>query len=286
MTIPDASCVIVGDTNVRTLTNKTITDSTNNVMASSLKSATTTVDVSAATAPSLNKVLNATNSTTASWLTPNHNNISNIGTNTHAVIDTFLNKFNIGTLTDKDILRYSSAIGNIINVQDLTTCESNIFNLQLSTGIVKTIASVAQNQVIPLTYTDNTDGNMLYVNNSSAVIQTPLTITQLSYVSSWSISGTKVVGNAGLTYTNTYARLNIKYSTSFSPSLIEFQINFTNSNAVTSTARFYVYGSNSDSAYTDTSTRITNVLILYSNTVTEASSTGTKLSETHVPDAP
>lgn len=58
------------DTGAETLTNKTITDSTNNVMAKSLKSATTTVDVSAATAPSTGQVLTATASTTATWQTP------------------------------------------------------------------------------------------------------------------------------------------------------------------------------------------------------------------------
>lgn len=48
-------------------TNKTLTDPTNNVMAKSLKSATTTVDVSASTAPSANQVLTATDSTHATW---------------------------------------------------------------------------------------------------------------------------------------------------------------------------------------------------------------------------
>ncbi len=61
---------IVGHTDTQTLTNKTITDSTNNVMAKSLKSASTTVDVSAATAPSSGQVLTATSSTTATWQTP------------------------------------------------------------------------------------------------------------------------------------------------------------------------------------------------------------------------
>ena len=35
LTIPNASCAIVGDTNVPTLTNKTLTDSINNMMAKS-----------------------------------------------------------------------------------------------------------------------------------------------------------------------------------------------------------------------------------------------------------
>jgi hypothetical protein len=62
--------IIVGTSDTQTLTNKTITDSTNNVMAKSLKSATTTVDVSAATAPSSGQVLTATGSTAATWQTP------------------------------------------------------------------------------------------------------------------------------------------------------------------------------------------------------------------------
>lgn len=57
-------------TTAQAYTNKTLTDSTNNVMAKSLKSATTTVDVSASTAPSANQVLTATDSTHATWQTP------------------------------------------------------------------------------------------------------------------------------------------------------------------------------------------------------------------------
>ena len=67
LTVPNASCVIVGDTNTQTLTNKTLTYSANNVMANSFKSATTTIDVSSATAPSANQALIATSSTTATW---------------------------------------------------------------------------------------------------------------------------------------------------------------------------------------------------------------------------
>ena len=54
LTIPNASCVIVGDTNVQNLTNKTMTDTTKNILASSLKSASTSVGISAATAPTIN----------------------------------------------------------------------------------------------------------------------------------------------------------------------------------------------------------------------------------------
>lgn len=61
---------IVGISDTQILTNKTITDSTNNVTARSLKSATAVIDVSSATAPSTGQVLTATGSTTATWQTP------------------------------------------------------------------------------------------------------------------------------------------------------------------------------------------------------------------------
>jgi len=67
---------VVTLTGTQSLTNKTITDSTNNVMAKSLKSATTTVDVSAATAPTSGQVLTATSSTTATWQTPSTSALS------------------------------------------------------------------------------------------------------------------------------------------------------------------------------------------------------------------
>lgn len=54
----------------QTFTNKTITSTTNNVTAKSLHSATTVVDVSAATAPSSGQVLTATSSTAATWQSP------------------------------------------------------------------------------------------------------------------------------------------------------------------------------------------------------------------------
>jgi len=52
-----------------TFTNKTITSTTNDVAAKSLHSATTVVDVSAATAPTNGQVLTATSGTAATWQT-------------------------------------------------------------------------------------------------------------------------------------------------------------------------------------------------------------------------
>jgi hypothetical protein len=61
---------VLGDTDAQTLTNKTLTSTTNNVAAKSLHSATTVVDVSASAAPTLGQLLTAVNGTTATWQTP------------------------------------------------------------------------------------------------------------------------------------------------------------------------------------------------------------------------
>ena len=60
---------IFADT-VTTFTNKTVTDTTNDVTAKSLHSATTSVDVSASTAPTTGQQLTSTSGTTATWQTP------------------------------------------------------------------------------------------------------------------------------------------------------------------------------------------------------------------------
>ena len=64
------SSSIVGTTDNQTLTNKTITDLSNYVMARYLKSLTTSVDVSASAAPTVGQMLTATSSTAATWQTP------------------------------------------------------------------------------------------------------------------------------------------------------------------------------------------------------------------------
>jgi hypothetical protein len=75
LSFPDASGVIVLETNSSTITGKTfesciITDTTNNVASKSLHNNTGVVDVSAATAPSAGQVLTASSASVASWITP------------------------------------------------------------------------------------------------------------------------------------------------------------------------------------------------------------------------
>ena len=81
---------VVGTSDTQSLTNKTLDDSTNTITADKLHSATTTISLSSATAPTHYQGLIATGSTGASWQTIDHVNLNNIGTNTHAQIDTFI----------------------------------------------------------------------------------------------------------------------------------------------------------------------------------------------------
>ena len=61
---------IVGTTDTQTLTNKTLDSTTNTISADKLHSATTTIDVVSAAAPSAGQVLTATSGTEATWQTP------------------------------------------------------------------------------------------------------------------------------------------------------------------------------------------------------------------------
>jgi len=61
------SGVIIGTTDSQTLTNKTLTSTTNNISAKSLLSATTSIDIYGSLAPTSGQVLTATSSTVAEW---------------------------------------------------------------------------------------------------------------------------------------------------------------------------------------------------------------------------
>ena len=82
---------IVGTSDIQTLTNKTLNSTTNIITCDNLRSATTIININSATAPNSNQALIAISSGIATWQTINHSNLSNIGINSHAQIDTHLN---------------------------------------------------------------------------------------------------------------------------------------------------------------------------------------------------
>jgi len=82
------------------LTNKTLTAATNNIEASSLKSASSTVSVSSATSPTTGQVLTATDANTAVWQTPTSTGTgTGVMTNVTASRAVTTNYTNTGTTT-------------------------------------------------------------------------------------------------------------------------------------------------------------------------------------------
>ena len=69
--VPNANTTIVGTDVFQVLTNKTITDPSNIVSASNLRTTTTDIIISGADAPTSGQVLTATSPTSANWQTPN-----------------------------------------------------------------------------------------------------------------------------------------------------------------------------------------------------------------------
>lgn len=68
---------VVGTTDTQILTNKNMTSTTNNIAAKSLHSATTVINISSATAPSVGQVLTATSAVAAAWQNPSTGAIIN-----------------------------------------------------------------------------------------------------------------------------------------------------------------------------------------------------------------
>ena len=103
LTVPDASCVIVGDTNTQTLTNKTLADPSNIILANFLMSATTSINISSSPAPSIGQVLTATTISTATWQTPSR------------ALSGLTTDVTISNPSNGQLLKYDSATSKWIN---------------------------------------------------------------------------------------------------------------------------------------------------------------------------
>ena len=95
LSVPNATTTIVGTDVVQTLTNKTITGTTNTVSANRLRTTGTDVTISAAAPPNINQVLVATSATTATWQTLNQ--ATNVPLALAGTVDIFGDSIALGT---------------------------------------------------------------------------------------------------------------------------------------------------------------------------------------------
>ena len=179
-----------------------------------------------------------------------HLNLSNIGTNSHAQIDTYISSFT-----------------------------SSISNLNMSTGIIKNNSSTTQNTPITTIYNDGTDGNIMYVNNLlpfyNKITGWNCNNNILSYTDSTqtSLKCTGLTGNAswvGFWSSGfSYCRWNLGFATPFQVNAITIVYSNCSSGSFNTT----FYGSNTPSAFTDTGNDTTNLTALTA-TITNSIVTG------------
>ena len=82
------------------------------------------------------------------------------------------NDVNVSSLSNKNIIRWNGS--NWVNVADLTNAETNISNLQVSTGILVNTTNTAQNATIVTSFSEANSGNpIIHGNATSPSIITP-----------------------------------------------------------------------------------------------------------------
>ena len=128
LTLPTTTTTLIGTNTTNTLTNKTITDTTNNVTASGLRTATTTVAISTATAPTSGQILTATSSTAATWQNPNPFSVT-------------LN--NNGTITNPAITSLKQWYGRAISVSGITTFNVTTDGTSGGTAVFPTLSETS-----------------------------------------------------------------------------------------------------------------------------------------------
>ena len=154
----------------QTLTHKTLDDTTNFITCDNLHSATTTININSAIAPTINQVLTATSSTGANWQTINHLNISNVGTNTHAQIDAFIssttNTLNNLTTTTNGVTLIGTQTLTHKTLDDITnfiTCD----NLRSATTVINIKSAIAPTINQALIATSSTAAIWQTINHSN-----------------------------------------------------------------------------------------------------------------------
>jgi hypothetical protein len=149
-----------------TFTNKTMTSTTNNVIARGFHSATTVVDISGSAAPSIGQVLFALNSTTAAWATPNYNNFlpygdmvsSETNTTTTSNSYTVASGMTITPPSGKYLVIFTSTVkSNAYNKS--ITCKIYIDNVAVGAAIASYVTSPAQTLTNVCIATGTVDGS-------------------------------------------------------------------------------------------------------------------------------
>src|ERR1035437_4227733 len=150
-----------------TVANTTTTPVITIVQAPALKSATTTVDVSAATAPSANQVLTATNSTTATWQTPAAPGV--------------------GTVTSVTSANGNATVANTTTTPVITIVQAPALKSATTTVDVSAATAPSANQVLTAT------------NSTTATWQTPAAPGVGTVTSVTSANGNATVANTTTT---------------------------------------------------------------------------------------
>ncbi len=138
ITIPDLTCTLVCQTSIDTLTNKTLTDNSNNIICKGLwaGSGSSSIDISASNPPLSGQVLMATSGTTATWQNPPATGITTLN-----ALNSQTQTFATGTSgTDFGIL--SSGSTHTFNIPDASTTNRGLVTTGAQTfSGIKTFAS-------------------------------------------------------------------------------------------------------------------------------------------------
>lgn len=186
---PNTDETIVYQDYAQTLTNKTLTDITNNITAKSLHSATTIVDVSAATAPTNGQVLTATSGTAATWQTPtpetaisisaptnatDNNGIILSGTNNHNLQLEFCTSTRPGIISASSQVLPGTKVIALLDSSSISNVSNNSKKIlfDLSASSASTNLTLASNQTTSqiLNFPNIIATDTLVSNNTTAIL--------------------------------------------------------------------------------------------------------------------